>query len=206
MAIPVARYLVEFGKGDSNPPFRAQHELVLPNAFETVEDGLERQVEEAFVRGLEKGREKAKEEFELELAAANSQLVEELAAERKSWVVEQSEALKDQMITSYGEFKNSIADSVARILTPFLTSALTKQVIDELIEVLSIMHSQKSVSTIRMSGPDDLIQALQEKLEGRNFNIECIPSQTKEVTIIADQTTVVTQLQAWIDRFNDSVR
>jgi hypothetical protein len=45
MAIPVARYLVEFGKGDSNPPFRAQHELVLPNAFETVEAGLERQVE-----------------------------------------------------------------------------------------------------------------------------------------------------------------
>jgi hypothetical protein len=69
MATPVAKYLVEFGKGELPASFKAQDELVLPHDFETSEAQLERRLEEAFARGLEVGREKAKAEFDHEIAA-----------------------------------------------------------------------------------------------------------------------------------------
>jgi hypothetical protein len=206
MATPVAKFLVEFGKNDHPPSFKAQDELVLPEEFETGENTAEQQLEAAFARGLEQGRENARADYEADMAVAQAKFAEEIEARRESWVLEQGERLRQQITASFQEFQNSIAASVTRVLVPFLTDVVVKQTVDDLLKALATMTGQTPIGTIKISGPEDLIQALQERVAGGNFNLEFISSELNEVTIVANQTMVVTQLQAWIDRFNDSIR
>jgi hypothetical protein len=206
MATPVAKFLVEFGRNDHTPSFKAQDELVLPQDFETGEAILEQQLEDAFARGLGEGREKAKAEFDLEIAAAHAKFADEMASAQARWALELGERIHEQITASLQQFRNSVANSVARILTPFLTSVLIQQAVDELVETLTAMTAQTPIGKIKISGPEDLVQALQHRMAGGNFEVEYTSSELNEVTIIANQTTVVTQLQTWIDRFSDSLR
>jgi hypothetical protein len=206
MATPVAKFLVEFGRNDHQPPFRAPDELVLPQDFETGEAALGQQLEEAFTRGLDQGREKAKAEFDLEMATAHAKFADQMDSARASWALEQGERLHEQITASFQEFQNSVANSVARVLTPFLTGVLIQQAVDELVEALAAMTAQTPIGKIKISGPEDLLQELQRRMAGGNFEFEYTSSALNEVTIVAHQTMVVTQLQAWIDRLNDSVR
>jgi hypothetical protein len=206
MATPVAKFLVEFGKNDHLPSFKAPDELVLPQEFETGENIAEEQLEAAFARGLEQGREDARAECEVDMAVAQVKFAEEIEATRESWVLEQGERLRHQITASFQEFQNSIAASVTRVLVPFLTDVVVKQTVDDLLKALATMMGQTPIGTIKISGPEDLIQALQERVAGGNFNLEFISSELNEVTIVANETMVVTQLQAWIDRFSDSIR
>jgi hypothetical protein len=205
MATPVAKFLVEFGRNNQTPAFKAQDELVLPQDFEVDEIAPAQQIEEAFARGREEGRENAKAEYEVELAAAQAKFAETLEVSRASWVSEQGERLHEQITAGFQEFHNAIAASVARVLVPFLSSVVVKQTVDDLVEALVTMTAQTPIGTIRISGPEDLLRVLQERVAGGHFDLEFISSQTNEVTIAANQTLVVTQLQAWIDRFNDSI-
>ncbi len=204
MATPVAKFLVEFGRNDHASSFKAQDELVLPQDFETGEIALEQRLEDAFARGLEEGKEKAKAEYEVEMAAAQAKFARQMEAARESWALEQAELLYERITASFQDFQNSIADSVTRVLIPFLKSVLVKQTVDDLVEALATITAQP-IGTIKISGPEDLIQALTERVAGGNFDLEFISSELNEVTIVANQTTVVTQLQAWIDRLNDSI-
>jgi hypothetical protein len=204
MVTPVAKFLVEFGRNDHASSFKAQDELVLPQDFETGEIALEQRLEDAFARGLEEGKEKAKAEYEVEMAAAQAKFARQMEAARESWALEQAEPLYERITASFQDFQNSIADSVTRVLIPFLKNVLVKQTVDDLVEALATITAQP-IGTIKISGPEDLIQALRERVTGGNFDLEFISSELNEVTIVANQTTVVTQLQAWIDRLNDSI-
>jgi hypothetical protein len=206
MAIPIARYLVQFGAGPpAGPPGDrlgepAQEEEIAAAA----EEDRAREIEAAHARGSAEGQAAAQVEFDHRLAEERIGFEARMERERARWVTDEGNTLKETLDAAFKALEASLAGSVNRILEPFLGAALRGQVVQSLRENLSVLLSSDRHGMLRIAGPQDLLTALSEGLAPSSKAIEYLPNEAVDVTIVADQTVVESQLQAWISRFNET--
>lgn len=194
----IAQYLTEFrldGTQDVEPLFQARSPTIVVQ--EPVDDTADL-IRQAEHRGREEGRAAAQMEFELVLASERSRHEENLADERAKWADQQGVQLAEHMTTSLREIERRIADSVARIMTPFVTEALRMEMMESLREVFVSLVSDRQKAAIRVSGPQDVLLALSERLGENGPSVEFIPSDAIDVSILVGDTAIETQLEAWI--------
>ena len=160
-------------------------------------------LDEAYRRGYSAG-----------LAEGNAGLAEErvrsavrLGEERAKWSDQQAVAIINGFSTACRELETNIASSVARILQPFLADAVRDKAVTALIEQISALTCSSPVPVFRISGPGDLLERVKAQLEtARRTGIEYQIADTLEIRVVADQTVIETQMQAWTARLKEARR
>ena len=104
------------------------------------------------------------------------------------------------------QLETKIAAVTARVLEPFISSAVQKKAVASFVEQLSSLTSDTRRPTLRISGPSDLLELVRSKLGVRSIAIELRATQGAEVSIIVDDLVLETQLKLWVDRMKFSVQ
>ncbi|MBR1087994.1 hypothetical protein JQ621_11025 [Bradyrhizobium manausense] len=184
-------------------PAQSQPQLQSPAAASAAEAPPVNLLDDAYRRGHAAG-----------LAEGESKIAEErvrsairLGEERAKWSDQQAVAIVNGFEAACREIESNIASSVARILLPFLADAVRDKAIDSLVEQISALTSNSPVSAFRVTGPSELIDLVRTQLNlaGRT-GVEYQSADTVEVRVLADQTTIETQISTWMDRLNGARR
>jgi hypothetical protein len=170
---------------------------------------LDRQAEllkavEAKVRAEE--REAAQRQLEEAVAAEKTRYEDELASQRVIWVEQQAGQLSMQIVEGFGRIEAILSERVANILKPFVSEAFRQQSNAEFKEVLATLLIGDETGPMKITGPEDLVQALKKNLGSHGGAIEFLPGDHVEVSVTARDTTVQTRLRAWSDRLEQALK
>jgi len=168
-----------------------------------VQSPVDRQAEliqsvEARVRAEE--REAARRQLEQALKAEQDRHREELAVQRGIWVEQEALQLSSQIDDAIGNLESLLSEKAARILASVIPEALRQNAIAEFNEALGTILSGKAATLLKVAGPEDLLNAVKARIALRDDVVEFVPSDTAEVTLVAGDTTIQTQLSAWAER------
>lgn len=206
MARPVAEYLMRFGKdADLPPPERIPEFAPIPQwsteAPQSEPEDYTAQIEAAREAGKAEGHEAAFAQFAEELETERQTHQEQLATARQSWLVDEGERLQFALSSSLTEIETRIAQSLSNVLMPFIADQLRKQMVAELIEKIYTLIGSDEAISIKITGPADLLDVLRAKLAAERASITYEVTDSVDVSVKADQTTIETQLSAWLARF-----
>lgn len=199
------------------PDFRAAASVPLPEAEQgstaaagmpcpSCEAILAARLREAHASGEEAGRSAARAEHELELAGLRARAEEHLAEERRRWATAQGDELATRLTAAVEALEARIAGPVARVLTPFATAGLREMMVRDLSESVSKLLSGGRHVRLLISGPDDLLGSLRDRLGACPAAIEWEPNEQVDVTLVADDSTIETDIESWIERFAEAAR
>ena len=201
MPRPVADYLVQIGLESAEPPVS----LALPEPDlaplwpEEPEEDPQIAIDAAREEGRAEGLEAARAEHEEELARAQARFDAELKAAREAWAREEGARLLEQLAAAMRAIEAGLADSVARVLRPFIVAALRRQMIDRLVENIRTIVGSAEMTAIQIAGPADLIEILRAALQGAPAAFHFVIQDSVDVSVVAEQTSIDTRLKAWTD-------
>lgn len=206
MAHALSRYLTEFqldpADDDRAPrigkpvPARATEPLVdMEELIRAAEERTRRQMQET-----------ARQELEAMMASERTRAEENLAAERRKWSENEAERLAEQFSMAFQELEKTVVNSVARILAPFLTEAWKGQVLAELETTLRALLTDRQHTHLRVSGPEDILSTLSRRLDDYGSAIEFAINSEPDVKVLANDTIIETQLNAWASRLAEAVK
>jgi hypothetical protein len=158
---------------------------------------------EARVRAEE--RETARKELEDAIAAEKVRHREDMNEQRAIWVEQQALHLSAQISAAVDRLQADLSDKVASILRPFVAEAFRRQTLAEFKEVLATLLSGRDAGLLKVSGPEDLLAALQASLGHSENMIEFTPGEHVEVSVTAQDTLAQTQLNAWSVRLSQAL-
>ena len=156
--------------------------------------------DDAYERGLAAGKAAALAEIETKLEAERVYYAQQLELERFTWANREAEKLAEMFAAGIQEIETNIANVTARILKPYLAESAHRQAIAELFEALETLIGKDQGMTLEISGPEDLLQLIREKLRDRNVAALFSPAQDVDVRVVAGQTILETSLGAWMDK------
>lgn len=204
--IPVARILTEFG---AKPQPSAPTEPHIPvheqaeRAKKAAIDKLPSIIEESRARGIEEGRAAMFEEMNTKLEEQRRFYEQQRDLERCTWAAREASQFAAQLAEGLEAIETAIAESTARILKPFLKAQVHRQAITDLCESLDTILKQDQGLTIDVTGPEDILQLLREKLSSRNATAVFTPGENVEVRVRVGQTILETQLGAWLAKLEE---
>ena len=134
--------------------------------------------------------------------AADRAFEERLAAERSRWAAEQGDALAAKLDAGLEQLGSEVGDAVAGILAPFVEQALRQRIVEELLRTLEKVLKGGRPATLKISGPDDLLDCIRQALGGSAAAIEFEATDAVDVRVVADRTVIETQLEAWLQRIS----
>jgi hypothetical protein len=202
IARPVADFLVQMDLGDAEPtalfiPTEADLTPAWPE--EEREEDASALIDAAREEGYAAGVEAANAEHAAQNALAREQFDAELAAARETWTHKEGERLREQLSAAMQAMEETFADALGRVLQPFVIATLRQQMIDRLIEGVRTVAGNAEKIAIQISGPADLLDILRQHLDTSPAAIEYITLDTVDVRVVTGQTSIDTQLKAWID-------
>ena len=204
-ALPVAPYLIDFGR-DGDIPLAATATVPCSCKAEPDDDGSAVGIEAAHAIGLESGRAAAQAQFDRRLEEQKAAYEVQLAAARHAWASEEGARLAEQLTAGMRQIESMVADTVARILRPFLTAEVRRQAIAGLRAELEIVLQKDAGIAVSIAGPDDLLSALREQLAGRVEAVTYLPGPGIDVRIDASGTVLETRLGTWLETIEGAMR
>ncbi len=191
-ALPAAGYLVEFGAKSSRPGGAAAE--------------VAARIDEAYARGLAEGKAAARSECEAEIKRRSEEMAQQLVGERAAWVAETGEKLAGQLAVAARSAEESVANSLAAVLKPFLVAELRRQALEEVAGIVRGLVSKASGISMEIHGPEDLLAVLQAKLGPDAANVRFCAGAGSDVRVTADQTILETRLGAWVAKIEEALR
>ena len=205
--MPAARFIPEFGAETAKPP--KSHEKANLGfdepRFEAVSQRTTSDADDAYQRGFAAGKAEALKEVENRLEEQRDYHNQQLTLERFTWAKRESDKLSDGIADGLKEIEARISGIVARILRPFIADSIHGQAISELISALEALLGTNEGVTLEISGPEDLLQLLREKLRSRNVSVVFKPGKDMDVRVVAGQTVLETCLGTWMKRVEERV-
>lgn len=151
----------------------------------------------------ERGRSEAAAAAEIRIAAIRSEeqaaAASHLAEARLTWAGEEAERLATQIADGLREIEQGLGAAITRVLTPFLATAARDRAAADLGRVVADLLGEGG-RTISISGPEDLLAAIESRLGAAAASVAFVPNDSVEVKAVADRTLVATQIGAWMDR------
>jgi hypothetical protein len=151
----------------------------------------------AETRARAEEREAARKELEDAIAAEKVRYLEDLNDQRTIWVEQQALQLSVQISAAVDRLEANISERVANTIRPFVSEAFRQQSLAEFKDVLETLLSGRDVGLLKISGPEDLLSVMKSHLERYGSSIEFLPSEHVEMSVIAQDTLVQTQLNSW---------
>jgi hypothetical protein len=204
----VARLLTDFdrsepqkGRGRVVPFDHAQHSStkVQPRPAAPPED-------DAYQRGRSEGYAAALAEFEQKLTDEKHNLSLQLGEERRDLQNGLAAKIASDIEQVGSQLEAKIAGVTARILEPFISSAVQKQAVTTFVEQLTSLISDSRHPVVRITGPSDLLALVRSKLGVRSIAVELRAASVAEVSVIVDQVFLGTQVKLWAERLKFAVQ
>ncbi|HZT49605.1 MAG TPA: hypothetical protein VFA64_16650 [Hyphomicrobiaceae bacterium] len=194
-AAAIARYLPEFEAGEPRvargwPDPALQSKTAARDA--------------AFQEGVASGRAAAEAELADRLAQEKARLERELTAARAAWTQEESAKLAAQLVAGLDGIEARLAETVARLLEPFLAEQVRRRVVADLAETLNVLLAREPALAVSVRGAADLIEALRGHLAGELEHISFHPGPASELSVTAGQTLIETRLGAWVSAIKEA--
>jgi hypothetical protein len=158
---------------------------------------MKEKIEDAYARGQADAKARAWAEFDAMLAEQNRKFQAEMASERSAWVTAQAARLESRLISALAEIEARIAEAAVRVLRPVLMAALREQAAAELMEKLHVLVSKDAGARLVISGPEDLLSLLREKLTGQAIAAVFLPGDACDIRAEIGQTTLETCIAEW---------
>ena len=198
--IPAAKILKDFGAATApGAPHQAREEMTRAGAA----TGVPSLLSDAHARGIREGRAAALAEAEARFEEQQRFYEKQLELERCTWAAREAEKLAEQLSQGLGDIKHAIAGQTARILKPFLIEQVHRQAINELCEALEAVLATDQGMKLEVSGPEDLLQLLREKLSDRHIAAVFSPAESVDVRVSVGQTILETRLGAWMAKLEE---
>ena len=199
--IPIAQYLTRFERVEPANVGAAPKQsaaLLKPRAVAALED-TDALLREAFERGRQEGLAAGRAETEAALIQQHRELEDQLKIERVAFQAQEYAKLADQVSEAMVEVEGRIAEAVSHILRPYLAQEQSKRVIQALSSNLGRILSSESVPVLKISGPEQVLNALRDRLSKHAVQVEYSLEDGVDVTVEAQQTIIRSQLKAWLD-------
>lgn len=161
--------------------------------------------EEAYERGRSEGYAAALAEYEQKFNEEKQKLTVLLTEQRDSLLNETAAKIAADIAEIGTQLETKIAAVTARLLEPFVSSAVQKRAVASFVEQLSSLTSDARRPTIRISGPSDLLELVRAKLGVRSVAVELRATHATEVSIIVDDLVLETQIKLWAERMKFAV-
>lgn len=160
-------------------------------------------------RAVELARTEARREAQMEAEAALAASESARAQEQKSfetrieklrqdWTAGEADRLAASFKAAIEGLGTQLSDALAPILAPFVEERVRAQALSDLAGLVKQQLALGS-GVIRITGPQDLLDALGTRLEAAE-GLTFTPGPSPEVRIEADGAVIETQLTAWRDR------
>ncbi|WP_230533115.1 hypothetical protein [Microvirga roseola] len=159
-------------------------------------------IRQAVEKAREEEREFAQSMLERALAEGRTRSEAALQTARAEWVAQEAEALRTQMAAAFEAIEEGLSTRIANILGPFLGEAFRQQALSEMQATIRSILSRSQGGVIAISGPDDLLAEIRGRLGELGEAIEFKPGDQADVTVIAGDTTIETQIGEWMTRLN----
>ena len=210
MTLPIGLYLVDFGQ--QVMPERPTATLDLDDLepapsldeMDTFEPGFE-EVGEPEVPGDAAAAEAALLALRGEMAAMEAAHAAQIESTLRQWAEQEGGPLAASIRAGLAELESRLAQTVADLLLPVLSTAVHAKTVDEIKSALGSLIAGGASSLIRVSGPADLLDALKAAL-GTAPAVEFTETETPEVTVVAGDTTLQSHLGDWAARLDISIR
>jgi hypothetical protein len=204
-AVPAAPYLAEFqrdGEGGRRTTFSPLMRAKSGDEAEPIAARLER----ARAAGFASGEAAAGAALDARVAELGEAHVRELAAARQTWVREEADKLEKRLASALGALETQIAQTVVRVLAPFLRAEMRRQAIADLGAELEQLLTGGEAIGVSVTGPEDLLQALRERLAGKTGSIAYAASAEPDVRVVVGDSLLETRLAAWVGRIEEALR
>jgi hypothetical protein len=159
--------------------------------------------EDTYSRGYAAGRATALAELEDKLRKQESYYADQLELERYTWANREAEVLAATIADGLKAIEENLTAITARILRPFLGRAATDRAIDELTSTLEVLLGSDEGVTLEISGPEDLLQLIRDKLSSRNVAVLFSPNEASDVRVVAGPTVIETSIGQWVQRVEE---
>ncbi len=206
--IPAARVLKEFGAPEPaarNPEAEAEAGAWLtmkkPKAGAAI--GMPSLLDDAYARGLEEGKAVAQADADVRFDEQKRFYEQQLELERCTWAAREADRLAARLDEGLENLKTALAEQTARLLKPFLIEQVQRQAVGELYAALSEALGADQGLKLEVSGPEDLLQLLREKLSGKPIDVEYRPAEGADVRVSVGQTILETRLAAWMAKLEE---
>lgn len=154
-------------------------------------------IADAEARGREQGLAEARAEALAAMEAEREAFAARLKEERTRWCESEADRLSSAFTAALSALDADLTQRIGRLLVPVLTDALRRRAMDELAVSLGRLLADPGHAAIRVSGPEDLLDALREKLGPLAGPVTFEPGEAPEVAVVADRTVMETRLAAW---------
>ncbi len=156
-------------------------------------------LEAARAQAHEEGRAEAahetREAVTAELTAAHEKALEEA---RAAWVADEAARLSAALQDGLDALRTRLAEKTVRVLEPFLEKALRDKACTEMVAMLERLFAGGEAGTeIRISGPQDLLDALRPALPDRPGLVLHVEPERPDIRISCADTTLETQIAQW---------
>lgn len=193
-AFPVRHYLTEIS-GDSARQL-SDAARVGRNAAADEQERLE----DARMRGVMEGRAAADAEHGAALAAQKAAFEAKLAREREQWTAAEGARLAELFNAGLTDIEQKISDCVGRVLKPVVAADVRRAAVLSLSETLRSMVLKGAYAKINVSGPADLLSALEGLLgEARSAMAFHVAPGGVDLVVNADDTILETRIGAWVN-------
>lgn len=137
---------------------------------------------------------------EAALAAADERHAADLAEARLRWAADEGQVLAEGFRAAMAALEETLAEGAGAALEPLIGEALRVAAVTELRRAIGDLVLCGTGSRIAVSGPADLVAALQAALAEAGTEIRTLDfteSETAEVSVTSDASTIDTRLDAW---------
>ena len=211
-AVPLAVVLTEFGSAGlpqfsssggpakSHPDDELEHAAVpaVPDrapAALSVPDPTA--IQEAFEDGLAQGRREA-EALAAKIRDEQTAMVEQrLESARREWVECQADRLADDIAARIDDMRRALAEGVVAAMAPIVNAKLVEGGLENLAEQVRRHAATNAAAAIRITGPQDLIRALGDRLGEAGGRVVLVPADGDDVEVSLDDTVLATQIGRW---------
>lgn len=150
--------------------------------------------------GRREGEALAARAAQAALAAEREAAAAALAETRRSWVAAEAAVLASALTEQIQAAEARLADSLARVLRPFLTEALRQDAVREVRALLTSLAADDRAGTVTIAGPADLTEALARHLDLPPGRLTVVGDGRPDLRIRMNGTLIETRLQAWGER------
>lgn len=151
-------------------------------------------------QGRREGEALAQQAVEAAVAVERDAAAAALAEARQLWVEAESAVLASTFTAQAEALETRLAQSLARVLQPFLAEALRQEAIGDLHATLASILADGLSGTLDVTGPADLVAALARRLDLPSGRLTVDSNGSPDVRIRTNGTVIETRLKAWGER------
>ncbi|MGO4573379.1 hypothetical protein [Microvirga sp. 2TAF3] len=145
-------------------------------------------------------REAAENRLIEALEAQKARFEEKFQAEREAWTLKESGVIAERFGAALVDLENVLSERIANVLRPVMLTSLRDKSIAATKAVLSSFLSETSSRMIKIQGPTDLLDDIRKSLGDQAAAFEFVKAETVDVSIVADDIFIETQLTSWAEQ------